>query len=242
MVTGPWQAFGASVRGPGHFRENRPNQDAYRIARRAWGDVAVVSDGVGSLPTSEHGSAAACRAVVSACRTWNPARDGTTVLFGLIHREWLSRVAPFAPAESAATCLFAFRPADGGPIVLGMLGDGLVAALGKDGTYLELCEDKNDWFSNQTEALSENTQPERWRTASVRQEDCTGLLLCTDGVADDLIPSAREGVVRHICGQAATRSVPAAARALRKMLENWPVPKHSDDKTMACMFPSGRTT
>lgn len=242
MVTVAWKAFGASVRGPGHFRGGIPNQDAYRIAHRAWGDVAVVSDGVGSLPTSEHGSAAACRAVVAACRAWEPAGNALEILLGDIHRRWLACVKPFPPEESAATCLFAFRPSGGGDVVLGMLGDGLAAALGTDGSYLELCEDKNDWFSNQTEALSENTRPDCWRTALLPQENCEAVLLCTDGVADDLLPAGREGFVRHICGQAATRSVPAAARALRKMLEDWPVPKHSDDKTLACMFPSRRTT
>ena len=27
-----------------------------------------------------------------------------------------------------------------------------------------------------------------------------------------------------------------ASRLAREMLENWPVPKHSDDKTIACLF------
>ena len=64
MVTSQWRHFGISVRGPGHVRACLPNQDAFHVDSYKWGDVAVVSDGVGSCPTSEHGSSAACRAVV----------------------------------------------------------------------------------------------------------------------------------------------------------------------------------
>jgi hypothetical protein len=31
----------------------------------------------------------------------------------------------------------------------------------------------------------------------------------------------------------------SAARRAREMLENWPTPKHSDDKTIACLFREG---
>ena len=37
-----------------------------------------------------------------------------------------------------------------------------------DGTYLELCEKKNDGFSNQTSALSLKSQPEDWRFISLK--------------------------------------------------------------------------
>ncbi len=45
-----WRSFGASVRGPGHVSSGLPNQDAWSRTLRSWGEVVVVSDGVGSRP------------------------------------------------------------------------------------------------------------------------------------------------------------------------------------------------
>ncbi len=234
MVTVRWKSFGASVRGPGHVRVCVANQDSFRVASHIWGDVAVVSDGVGSCRNSEYGSIAACTAVVRTAESWNEIHN-IDALAVQIHTSWLDHIQPFKPKCCAATCLFAIRPAEG-RMILGMLGDGLVAVLKTDGSYMELCEDKDDRFSNQTAALSEKTPLEQWRTASIAQEECCAVLLCTDGVADDLLPEKREAFVRHIYTQGQKFAAVTVARELRRMLENWPVPKHSDDKTLVCLY------
>ena len=230
-----WESFGASVRGPSHVRAWLPNQDSYGVVSHMWGDVGIVSDGVGSRPTSEYGSDAACRAVVMAAWDWENMANDVDALLERIHLNWLACIKPFDPRKSAATCLFSFRPANG-RIILGMLGDGLIAVLKTDGTVKELTEDKDGSFSNQTDALSENTKPKQWRTASVAQEECLAVLLCTDGVADDLLPERRDAFVRHIYEQGQKLAPATVARELRKMLEDWPVPKHSDDKTLVCLY------
>ena len=234
MVASLWKSFGASVRGPGHVRMCLPNQDYYIVDNCLWGDIVVVSDGVGSCATSECGSAAACRAVVSAGRDWND-EDGIPILVERIQSAWLEHVKPFDPNDSSATCLFAIRPQNG-PITIGMLGDGLIVALMSDGSSLELSEDKAEAFSNQTEALTTNTQVCQWRTASIVQKDCCALLLCTDGIADDLLPDRRKAFARHIYEQGQQYAAVTVARELRKMLEEWPVPHHSDDKTLVCLY------
>ena len=235
MVATRWKSFGASVRGPGHLRAGAPNQDSFRIVKRLWGDVAVVSDGVGSRPTSEYGSAAACRAVVCTAQNWKEMNDDRERFVSGIHKKWLDCVKPFDPNDSSATCLFAFRPTEE-QIILGMLGDGLIAVLKTDGSYMELCENKNNGFSNQTDALSENTQICQWQTAAIAQEECLAVLLCTDGVSDDLVPERRADFAQNIYGQGQTLAAVTATGELRKMLENWPVPKHSDDKTLVCLY------
>ncbi len=235
MVIEYWKAFGASVRGPGHARKSIANQDAFRAVHHFWGDVVVVSDGVGSLPTSDYGSATACRAVIESAKMWNEMNSDTNTLIEQIHTKWLSLVKPFDPNSCSATCLFAIRPVKG-PIVLGMLGDGLIGVLKNNDEFIEFNEDKNEGFSNQTNALTKTTPANLWQTAFIPQEDCSAIVLCTDGVADDLIPEKREGFVRHIYHQGGKNNIIKATRDLRKMLENWPVPKHSDDKTLVCYY------
>lgn len=88
-----WSAMGASVRGPEHRRDGRPNQDAWlgRITREA--ALAVVCDGLGSRPHSAVGSRAACRAVATATRQWVAGPDSPPeLLLRLVHALWNLRV------------------------------------------------------------------------------------------------------------------------------------------------------
>lgn len=227
-----WISFGASVLGPGHVRMSLPNQDSFLLAAHTWGDVAVVSDGVGSCANSECGSDAACQAVVRSTEAWLKTTDDVEKLLSGIQADWMARIQPLDPKECSATCLFAICPADRQTMILGMLGDGLIAVLKNDGSYAEMYEEKDDCFSNQTNALTEGTTVEQWRTALFDQEECCAVLLCTDGVADDLLPSGRESFVRHIYSNGRGNDRRTVSDALREMLENWPVPKHSDDKTL----------
>lgn len=228
-----WKSFGASVRGPGHIITGTPNQDAWASFHHTWGDGIVISDGVGSKPFSNFGSKAACLATESVAEIcWGNVEINRDFLLNGIKTHWLSRIAPLEPRDCAATCLFALRIGDGA-IHLGMLGDGLVAAIKSDGAVVSLSEDKSQGFSNVTDALSSNISPKDWRYLSLLEEECTAFLLCTDGVADDLddVDGFAVGFVeahRHL-------AVMSANRHIREMLENWPTPKHSDDKTISCL-------
>lgn len=228
-----WKSFGASVRGPGHLATGTPNQDAWASFHHAWGDGIVISDGLGSKPFSNIGSAAACRAVECAAhRCCDKSEIDHDFLSHCIKTNWLSRISPLEPRDCAATCLFAFRLGDG-VIHLGMLGDGLAAAVKSNGSVVSLSEDKSQGFSNITTALSLNVSAKDWRHLSLPEEDCAAILLCTDGVADDL-----ENVDGFVTGVIEAHRTLAAVRAnqhIREMLENWSTPKHSDDKTIACL-------
>jgi len=234
-----WKSFGASVRGPGHIAEGLPNQDALMSFHHTWGDGIVVSDGVGSKPFSNFGSEAACLAVACAalvCRIKGEvshAEINRDFLLEQIRYHWLSNIRPLEPRDCSSTCLFALRFSDG-LIHLGMLGDGLVAALKSDGSVVSLTEDKGHGFSNITIALSQNVSPKAWRYLSLPEEKCIAVLLCTDGVADDLddVDGFVSGFIEANCFIAAI----SANRRTREMLEAWPTPKHSDDKTIACLF------
>jgi len=228
-----WKSFGATVRGPGHIATGKPNQDAWASFHRTWGDGVVVSDGLGSKPFSNWGSHAACFAVKCAVRACS---SQTTIdldhLFDSIKTQWLYHIAPLDPHDCAATCLFAFRLRDGA-IQIGMLGDGLASALKSDGSVVSLEEDKSQGFSNITTALSAKVTAKDWRHLSVAEDDFTAVVLCTDGVADDLDDS--DGFVKGFAEEYCALAALSASRRARGILENWPTPKHSDDKTIACL-------
>lgn len=228
-----WRSFGASVVGPGHIESGLPNQDAWAAFHHDWGDVIVVSDGLGSKPYSDFGSRAACLAVALTMRTHaSESKIDCVKASDDIRTKWISLLAPLDPRDCAATCLFAFRRQDE-PLLIGMLGDGLIAAVNRDGSIKTHTEDKNDGFSNVTSALSTEVRPNAWRWLTAAQAECQAILLCSDGVADDLSDSA--GFVSGFYEAHRTLAAVSASRQIRYMLHNWPTPKHSDDKTIACL-------
>lgn len=114
-----------------------------------------------------------------------------------------------------------------------MLGDGLLAVIKGDGSVISCSEIKINGFSNITTALSPNISSKDWQYFSLPEEECLAVLLCTDGVADDL--DDMEGFVRGFFDGYRSLAALSASRNVREMLEKWPTPKHSDDKTLACL-------
>ncbi len=229
-----WRSFGASVIGPGHVAAGVPNQDAWAAFHHEWCDGIVVSDGLGSKPFSDFGSRAACLAVARAIHSCIGRTEmDHTVLTDRIKRKWLSLITPLSSRDCAATCLFAFRMNDG-LVLIGMLGDGLAAVVKADGSVISLSDDKTEGFSNITSALSPEVGVKEWRWLSIREDECQSILLCSDGVADDL--TDLNGFVAEFCASYRGISSVSASRRAREMLANWPTPMHSDDKTIACLF------
>lgn len=229
-----WKSFGASVIGPGHIRCGKPNQDAWTAFHNTWSDGIAASDGLGSKNLSEFGSNAACRAVVCAVRACRNKKEiDQNFLSDRIKNNWLSFIAPLEPRDCSATCLYAFRLADG-LIRMGMIGDGLAAILKIDGSVLTLTEDKTNGFSNITSALSKNITGKEWRFLTLQEDLCRAVLLCTDGVSDDLTDTVR--FVNEFITYTVNSACVSASRNTRIMLEDWPAPRHSDDKTIVCLF------
>lgn len=241
ITTTSWKSFGASAIGPRHIATGKPNQDAWSSFHHIWGDGIVVSDGLGSKSLSDYGSDAACRAVEQAVRRFSvqvqgaePVAEGQySALLADILDGWLDSIAPLDPKESSATCLFAFRLGDG-LVRMGMLGDGCAVAVKHDGAVMSLSADKTDGFSNMTSALSPSTSEASWMVLDVPETECEAVVLCTDGIFDDIedVEGFMAGFVKAYRGLARM----TASRQAHEMLENWPTPKHSDDKTIACLF------
>ncbi|KQY62397.1 hypothetical protein ASD30_23775 [Nocardioides sp. Root140] len=230
-----WKSFGASVIGPGHIVTGKPNQDSWASFHHIWGDGIVVSDGLGSKALSDFGSKAACRAVETAARLFASATAAGTRpnLLEDIRNGWLESIAPLDPKDAYATCIFAFHVGDG-IVRLGLLGDGCAAVVTEDGTVKSLSDDKTVGFSNLTNALTPATSEAQWSLLEVPESECEAVVLCTDGVSDDLhdVDGFMTGFVAAHRGLARA----TAAREALTMLEDWPVPKHSDDKTIAVLL------
>ena len=236
MSDSVWNSWGASVIGPMHIKNSLPNQDYWMARRYKWGNVVVVSDGLGSKPHSDNGSKAACLAVFEAAKIYQKNQQANIIdILRLIHANWLVKVAPLTPSDCSATCLFAIQIEE--KITLGRLGDGMIAAYGEsENNCIILTDNKQDSFSNFTYSLHHEFRPNQWETKTIESSKCKALVMCTDGISDDLFAEKRIDFAKEI--YLSYRSINSKIRVVevKNWLKNWPVPGHTDDKTIACLF------
>lgn len=239
MSDSVWSSWGACVIGPLHIKNGIPNQDSWMARQYKWGNVVVVSDGLGSKPHSDHGSKAACLSVFEAAKTYQKNRQANIAdILKLIHANWLIKVAPLSPSDCSATCLFAIKIE--GIITLGRLGDGMIAVYGdskKD--CLILSDNKQNSFSNYTYSLHHEFKPDQWETTTIEVSICKAVVLCTDGISDDLLPEKQMIFVQELYSSYTDIAPAERNKDIRRWLNDWPVPGHSDDKTIACLFKRG---
>lgn len=231
-------AFGASVPGPAHSAAGLPNQDAWACIH--WFDhnrqrvnCAVVCDGLGSRPHAREGALAAVRAAKQAARQWARAPGApVSLLVRLVEVLWRLEVAPLPAGDCASTCLIILTlpESESERLVLLILGDGLVAVESADGlrTWGGRADDQ---FSNMTLGLGTPHQMDDWQVQDLKISGQFRVLLLSDGIADD-VPV--ENVAEFLAWVAGFEVRPVRARgaALRRSLRHWPVPGHTDDKTL----------
>lgn len=229
-----WTAWGVSVAGPGHKKNGLPNQDTWLFRSFKNGTAVAVSDGLGSKPFSDRGSMAACRSVLDAARIFHRHSHGDfKMLPQLIHALWLLKLGGNKPIECAATCLFAMQ-ADK-KIIFGRLGDGLILGFGKDRHFI-MEDTKDEFFSNVTNCLTGGFAAEEWEIVEVSVEDCDAVILCTDGVANDIVTDRRVDFAKSLYLEYKNMDRGKRSREIARWLSNWPVPGHSDDKTLVCLY------
>jgi len=235
-----FKSWGASLIGPSHLKLGLPNQDAWMSRHYSWGDVVTVSDGLGSRPRSNVGAKAACLSVFEAAKAYHICPEAKIEdILRLVHSHWLVKIAPLEPHECSATCLFVIRLS--GKCLLAQLGDGLIAVCGKSSDEpIFLNDNKEDSFSNFTYGLGLEFMPDQWQTRTVMTEHCNAFVLCTDGISDDLLPEKQSVFARELYLSYRDCSYQKRTSDLYRWLKNWPVPGHSDDKTVACLFKKER--
>lgn len=234
-----WNSWGATVIGPLHVKIGLPNQDSWMVRRYKWGSVIVVSDGLGSRVHSDHGSKAACLAVFEAAKSFHKCPHAKMPdILRLIHANWLVKIAPYSSSDCLATCLFAIQIE--GFITLGRLGDGMIIALGEtEENHLILEDNKQDSFSNRTNSLQQEFKSDQWEIATIESAACNAVVLCTDGISDDLLPEKQLAFAQELYLTYVDLEVETRKKDIKRWLNEWPVPGHSDDKTLACLFKKG---
>ncbi|WP_269143379.1 protein phosphatase 2C domain-containing protein [Massilia phyllostachyos] len=231
-----WRGWGVSCIGPGHRRASLPNQDAWLLRHTLQGELLVVADGLGSRALSHLGARAACAAAFEALALTQAGGGAPdiAILLATLHARWLARVWPHDPRTCATTCLLALRT--GPHLILAQLGDGMVLAGGAGtGPDFMLASTADD-FSNQTDCLRDRHEPQSWRAAQLCAADWGGVLLCTDGIAADLTPGRESAFAHALFAQTRNSSARSQRREARRWLGGWPVPGHTDDKTIGCLL------
>jgi hypothetical protein len=152
------------------------------------------------------------------------------LLIRLLHARWALDIHPHAPADAAATCLLAVARRGAGTLIA-QLGDGMVMLARADGSREELAGDRSG-FSNQTTALGAARSAQEWsvhEAAPMAPGDI--LVVATDGVSDDLITEKKHAFALHLLQTCRVDGALDDDR-LYAQLDDWPVPNHTDDRTL----------
>lgn len=224
---------GASVKGPRHSDLEQPNQDAMLLTGWHDGWLAAVADGLGSRPHSDIGSCKACQSVRQVFRNTGQLIDLNTAL-QMIHKQWLAVISPYSVSDTATTLLLA-SVNNIGEVKAAQLGDGLI--LVRSGGSFQCISPDREGYGNQTSALEAIHRPDKWL-----EHLCTlthfgdGIVLMTDGIADDLDPASLSEFMDTLFCVFSKRNKRTSRKWLQKQLENWATPMHSDDKSLVAIF------
>lgn len=230
------KVVGYSQIGPSHIINKIPNQDSYLCRKTKNYSLIVVSDGLGSKSFSHIGSKAACSAVLKATEVFVKNKTTTSIkdFFEMISIYWKNDLNNHKPEECSATCLFALATKN--KVFIGRLGDGMICAIGKDSDKDKIFSDsKNGSFSNETYSLTNSYLLNLWEFESLAIEEYTSILISTDGISTDLLPGSEIEFSKDLINSIHNKIYFSKRKILSKLMKNWPVPKHSDDKTIAIM-------
>ena len=224
-----FRTFGVSLRGKSHIKSETANQDSFLCGEN--GKFIVVSDGVGSAELSQIGSQMVCKAVEETSKSESKNIDG---FIEAIHKEWCEYINKDMAKKFSATCLFCVENAT--QVLIGQLGDGIIAVLFDEESKDFVCEDnKQDSFSNSTDAMSVVLNIEKWKKHNIPKADIKAIIACTDGVSDSLKNDKKLMFFRDIYETYKECSNKETIEDIKEWLVEW-TSDSGDDKTIACML------
>lgn len=128
--------------------------------------------------------------------------------------------------EGMGTTLIAVMINRNGDAYFAQAGDGLCAWIcGETG---ECLKNKDDAFGNLVSPISGTAPFDKWVLQEKHFENDLELLLCTDGVSEDILADKRTAFLKAM----AERCRKDGIRAIEKVLNDWPTPHSVDDKTI----------
>jgi|GEM_PF-2238665 len=208
-----WRMIGASRRGKLHAHEGTYRDDAFAITSHNNWNLVAVADGAGSCRLSRVGAHIGCDAALEGMKrgidTYNGVMPenkndalraigsiGIQAAHQAVYDEARRRAIPVRDLSSTLL-LYAHRPeSSDGPAVLlmGQIGDGLGLLVAEDLSIQVIGTADKGYYSGETLFLPA-TKPEDWDNhVSIHPlpEVPKMMLLMTDGIADDLVPYARQ--------------------------------------------------
>lgn len=228
-----WKGACAESIGPLHLRQNLPMQDSNNLFLSNKFFIIAVSDGLGSKPHSDFGSKVACRLFVKLAKScFYKYEESIKDFIFLFVKQWISKVqkTAFDIKECSATLLGAIYYKK--KLYLFQLGDGMIACIFDDESKnIVMTDSKEESFSNMTKSLRNEVLPNDWIIRTISADGLKSVFLCSDGISDDLQKGADIAFVSELTEHYMSKSSSKIKKDMKNWISNWPVPKHSDDKT-----------
>ena len=229
--------IGVSVTGPGHIKKNIVNQDSFLIIEKKKFSLLAVSDGMGSKKYADIGSKNACIAVFKAINTYVKRKQRImpiSLLFKNIINTWENLLLPHLADDCSATCLFVLILRN--KILAAGLGDGMICLLGKNmQDDILITDDKEDDFLNSSSSLSDTLAYRKFKYKVIDKNKIGAILITTDGISSDLKENYHINFSRDLINELKNQKTSDREKFLFKMLQEWPVAHHTDDKTIVTM-------
>lgn len=224
---------GCSEIGKSHIRLGIKNQDSFIIREYSFGKIMAVADGLGTLKNSHIGSKMACEAVCEAGKIWVKNNDkDIRNLIKLIHVLWEIKISPYDKNDCGTTCLFSIVINDERRVVIGQVGDGLLAYIKSN--KLTVLKEKKEDFLNITTSMHNVRKFSQWTYDEfILEDDELTLLICTDGISEDIMENKEKEFILELKSILKyKKSMKQRNKILKSILKNWKTPYSDDDKTI----------
>lgn len=221
------------MRGPGHIKDDLPNQDYAYVCFVGKFLLAMVCDGLGSHLHSDYGARTLCSLFPDCFLEWIKYRPNKIDDFlKLLQSRWLIRTRKMGVETCGCTCqLVILNPKGKGWIA--QLGDGMTLVRHKD--EIAKFTEKKIGFGNETLAMGDGNLQSHWRKSKIDVSTSGDrLLIMTDGISEDILPQS-EGKFISTFDLFFSKSRSKGQNDLTNELINWPTPHHLDDKTIVAI-------
>lgn len=225
-----WKWISASVRGPGHIKDDLPNQDYCYVGFVNKFLLVMVCDGLGSHLHSDYGARTLCEIFPKCFSEWSRFRPSNMDdLLNLLQTYWLMNVRCFGVGKCGCTCQLAILNSRGKGWIA-QLGDGMT--LVRHGNEVLKFSEEKFGYGNETMAMGEGNLRKYWRKSKVDLSiPGDRLLVMTDGISEDIRPHAEEKFISTFDQFLGTLKKKGQKMLVRELID-WPTPHHLDDKTI----------
>lgn len=221
------KTFAFSIAGKKHLETSEKNQDACFNCEHKDYSLLAVADGVGS---SKHPRMASRKAIKSLIVTTSHfvGKNFSDLEFINFFEKHFHRWC-FVPRRHLATTLLFAIVYSNSNVVIGQAGDGLIQSSfnGRSMTFKK----KDDDFTNLTHALRADRKYAHWSFSqkTINTPGTLKLLLCTDGISEDLISDSIPSFQEKLIAKMMDRN----EKDIADLVSNWPVRGSTDDKSIA---------